>query len=258
LLQFNYKYPMIKYGEFFNSRLTPKVALKINPFKNKNINSNGIISNYSNIFSIDRIASNKTLESGQSLTIGNEFKILDKKQSNYEIFSQNLGISLREKQNSDLPSTSSLGNEISNLFGSTKFKMNNFIDFNYDYLIDENFNDINYHNLSSSFRINNFITKFEFLEENNFVGQESFISNETKLDFNKNTELVFKTRKNKKTNLREYYNLIYQFKMDCLTAGIEYNKNYYSDGLIKPDESVKFTITFMPFENKINSPIIYK
>lgn len=86
LLQFNYKYPMIKYGEFFNSRLTPKVALKINPFKNKNINSNGIISNYSNIFSIDRIASNKTLESGQSLTIGNEFKILDKKQSNYEIF----------------------------------------------------------------------------------------------------------------------------------------------------------------------------
>lgn len=136
--------------------------------------------------------------------------------------------------------------------------MNNFIDFNYDYLIDKNFNDINYHNLSSSFRINNFITKFEFLEENNFVGQESFISNETKLDFNKNTELVFKTRKNKKTNLREYYNLIYQFKMDCLTAGIEYNKNYYSDGLIKPDESVKFTITFMPFENKINSPIIYK
>ena len=258
LLQFNYKYPMIKYGEFFNSRLTPKVALKINPFKNKNINSNGIISNYSNIFSIDRIASNKTLESGQSLTIGNEFKILDKKQSNYEIFSQNLGISLREKQNSDLPSTSSLGNEISNLFGSTKFKMNNFIDFNYDYLIDKNFNDINYHNLSSSFRINNFITKFEFLEENNFVGQESFISNETKLDFNKNTELVFKTRKNKKTNLREYYNLIYQFKMDCLTAGIEYNKNYYSDGLIKPDESVKFTITFMPFESKINSPIIYK
>ena len=43
-----------------------------------------------------------------------------------------------------------------------------------------------------------------------------------------------------KTDLTEYYDLIYQYKMDCLTAGIEYKKSYYSDESIKPEESIFF------------------
>ena len=70
--------------------------------------------------------------------------------------------------------------------------------------------------------------------------------------------LVFRTRKNKKTNLTEYYDLIYQYKMDCLTAGLEYRKTYYTDGTLQPKESLFFTVTIMPFENKINLPGIDK
>ena len=69
-----------------------------------------------------------------------------------------------------------------------------------------------------------------------------------------NKSLLFRTRKNKKTNLTEYYDLIYQYKIDCLVAGIEYKKNYYNSGGLRPDESIFFSITFMPFENKVNLP----
>ena len=96
------------------------------------------------------------------------------------------------------------------------------------------------------------------LEETNDVGDESFISNETSYEINNNKFLKFRTRKNKKTDLTEYYNLIYQYKMDCLTAGIEYKKDYYEDGDIKPKESLFFSITLMPFGGSIDLPGINK
>ena len=102
--------------------------------------------------------------------------------------------------------------------------------------------------------VNNFVTTFEFLEENNLIGKESYISAEAKYIFDENKELEFKTRKNKKTNLTEYYNLIYQYKMDCLVAGIEYKKDYYNDENLKPKEEIFFSITIMPFENSLNLP----
>ena len=46
--------------------------------------------------------------------------------------------------------------------------------------------------------------------------------------------------------------------MDCLTAGIEYKKTYYTDELIKPEESIFFSITFLPFNNTIDLPGVEK
>ena len=57
---------------------------------------------------------------------------------------------------------------------------------------------------------------------------------------NDSNKIAFKTRKNKKTKLTEFYNLIYQYRNDCLIAGIEYNKEYYSVGKLKPEENVFF------------------
>ena len=70
--------------------------------------------------------------------------------------------------------------------------------------------------------------------------------------------MKFKARKNKKTNLTEYYNLIYQYKMDCLVAGIEYKKDYYTDVGIKPNEKIFFSVTIMPFQNTFDLPGIDK
>ena len=41
--------------------------------------------------------------------------------------------------------------------------------------------------------------------------------------------ISFRTRKNREIDLTEYYDLIYEYKNDCLVAGIKYNKTYYND-----------------------------
>ena len=85
------------------------------------------------------------------------------------------------------------------------------------------------------------------MEENNELGNEGYLTNEIAYSFDENNKLEFKTRKNKKTNLKEFYNLIYEYKNDCLVAAVEYNKDYYSDRDVKPTEELLFSITIVPF-----------
>ena len=58
---------------------------------------------------------------------------------------------------------------------------------------------------------------------------------------------MFSTRKNKKTDLTEFYKLIYQYKNDCLAASIEYNKDYYNDRELKPEENIFLKLSIIPF-----------
>ena len=57
--------------------------------------------------------------------------------------------------------------------------------------------------------------------------------------------LLFNTRRNRKTNLTEFYNLIYEYKNDCLVAAIEYNKDYYQDRDLKPSEEIFFKLQLL-------------
>ena len=67
--------------------------------------------------------------------------------------------------------------------------------------------------------------------------------------------ISFKTRRNRKLNLTEYYDLVYEYQNDCLIAGIKYNKSYYEDRDLKPSENLFFTINLVPlttYEQKID------
>ena len=72
------------------------------------------------------------------------------------------------------------------------------------------------------------------------------IGNETLLKINDNNYFTFSTRRNRKINLTEYYDLVYEYKNDCLTAGVKYKKTYYSDRDAKPTEDLMFTLTLFP------------
>ena len=48
---------------------------------------------------------------------------------------------------------------------------------------------------------------------------------------------------------------MYQYKNDCLAASIEYNKDFYSDRELQPDESILFKLTITPFA-EVTSPNI--
>ena len=69
----------------------------------------------------------------------------------------------------------------------------------------------------------------------------------TSYNFNDTSNIKFKTRKDLDKDFTEYYNLIYTYKTDCLEANVEYNKKYYSDGSVQPDQSIFFTLKYIPF-----------
>ena len=100
--------------------------------------------------------------------------------------------------------------------------------------------------IKSTLSINNFVTTFEFLEENNEVGSSSYLLNETSLALNKDNKILFRERRNKETDFKEFYNIMYQYENDCLVASLEYNKDYYSDRDLKPMEELFFSLTITP------------
>tara|TARA_B100001057_G_scaffold400856_1_gene412203 strand:+ start:914 stop:3310 length:2397 start_codon:yes stop_codon:yes gene_type:complete len=254
IFQFNSKLPLTKDGQKYSTTITPILIGKFNPQENKNISNESRMIDYSNIYSIDRISSTGVIEGGESLTFGNEFKLFNKLDLSEELLSINLATSVRANENFDLPKSSFLGQKTSNIIGQTKLKLNDNIDLQYDFLTDNDVNNFLYHKIDSKFTINNFVSTFEFIEEHDEIGTTHFVSNETSFKVSDNKNLLFRTRKNRSTNLTEYYNLIYQYKMDCLIAAIEYNKDYYRDGDIKPEESISFSVTIMPFDNTLNLP----
>ena len=256
IFQFNSKLPFKKEGQKYSSTITPIIVGKFNPQENKNISNESRMIDYSNIYSIDRINSTGVIEGGESLTFGNEFKLYDNPNLSNELLSINLAASFRGNENFDLPKNSFLGQKTSNLIGQTKIKLNDILDLQYDFLTDNNINDFLYHKIDSKFTINNFVSTFEFVEEHDEIGTTHFVSNETSLKISDNKNLLFRTRKNRTTDLTEYYDLIYQYKMDCLVAAIEYNKDYYRDGALEPEESISFSLTIMPFDNTLNLPKI--
>ena len=87
------------------------------------------------------------------------------------------------------------------------------------------------------------------------MGSVNIFENSTSFKFNNENSLLFQTRRNREINLTEYYNLVYEYKNDCLTAGIKYKKTYYEDKDLKPSENLFFSITLIPlgtYEQKIN------
>ena len=164
-----------------------------------------------------------------------------------EIFSLKLANNLRLEENDDLPRNNQIGAKNSNFFGEILLRPNDIISTKYTSSMRNNAKDINYENFVTDIKINNFVTTFDYLNENNTVNDSSYLTNTTKYNIDNTNSFQFSTRENKSKNLTEYYNLMYEYKNDCLAASIEYNKDYYSDRDIKPEENLFFKLTIIPF-----------
>ena len=129
------------------------------------------------------------------------------------------------------------------------FKPSNILKINYSSSIKNNFDEINYENLSAELKINNLETSFDYSNQND-LNDNSYLSNTTSFKLDDSNSLSFKTRRNKKINLTEYYTLSYQYENDCLSASIQYNKEFYADRDIKPDEGIFLKFTIIPDDKK--------
>jgi len=253
-LLFESSYPLLREGINFNNYFTPKLSLRYSPNNMKNLKDEDRRIDINNIWSLNRIASSSTIESGQSLTVGAEYKksrnidvkkVLDEEYP-VDVFELSLATVFRDEKNENLPSTSTLGDKSSDIVGHIKLEPNSFFSANYNYSIDNNLNELKYNELSTTFSVNNFVTSFKYLEENQPIGTSHYIDNTTSYDFNETSSITFSARRNKEIDLTEYYNLVYQYKNDCLTAAVQYKKDFYVDNDIKPTEQLFFSITIVP------------
>jgi len=238
--------PMRKEDEKYKKFFIPTISLRYSPNKTANIVNEDKVVDVDNIFSLNRVGTDEIVEGGQSLTLGSEYKLFDK--NDRELFNINLATMLRDTYNGDLPTKSTLNQKTSDLFGETKINFTDNFSLNYKFALDNNYDALNYNFVETQFSVNNFITTFDFLEESKDRGGANYISNKTEYKFDDANSLAFSTRKNKLKNLTEFYDLIYQYKSDCLTASLQYKKEYYSDEDLKPNESLFFNITIVPFQ----------
>ena len=256
IAEINTSFPMIKASENKNETFTPKLSFRINPGNNmEDLSSSNRSINANNIFEINRLGISDSFEAGKSITLGCDYKLdaLEKsEEKKYELENENkfiefkLATVFRDKVENKIPNTSTLNNKSSNLYGAVNNRLSEDLSFNYNFSIDNNLETFEQHSLSSELTINNFVTKFEYLEENGQIGSNHSIENTTSYNLDSNNMLSFSTRRNKKINLTEYYNLSYEYKNDCLTAGVKFNKTFYKDADLTPEENLFFTVTFIP------------
>ena len=251
-IMFESRYPLFKEGNNFNKNLTPIISAKYSPTETKNLKDLDRRIDYSNVFSLNRLGEGDAIEGGESLTFGIEYSESSKDDS--ELFSVGLANVIRTKENDDLPIKSSLGQKSSDIFGEIVFNPSKHLNFEYDFSIDNNLDKTNYNLLKAGLTINNFITSFEFLEEDNFIGNKSYITNKTIYNLDNNNSISFNGTKDLDKGISEYYNLIYEYRNDCLSAAVEYNKTFYSDGDLKPQKNIFFMIKILPFVDTNNSP----
>jgi LPS-assembly protein len=255
-LLYEISYPVKKIMTKYDNIFTPILSLRYSPNTTRDLRNIDRKINIKNIYSIDRLGEDNAVEGGQSITFGGSFKKIDKS-SEKDFITFDLASTLRDSKNEDMPLTTTMGDKRSDIVGNFSYDPNNIFKLTYDFSYDNNLKYSNFDSLKTEFKVNNFFTEFEFLEENNLIGSESYLSNKSSLNLSEDKRISFSTRRNRKTDLTEYYNLMYEYKNDCLIASIQYKKDYYTDGDLKPEEQLFFSITIVPFSTT-NSPNINK
>ena len=164
----------------------------------------------------------------------------------------------RSREEKNIPNKTTLNKKNSNLFGLFEYNFSELLNLNYEFQLDNKFQTFELNNIGVNFNTSKFATKIKFIEENGLLGNTNLIENNFTYKFDDKNNLTFQTRRNRTINLTEYYDIIYDYKNDCLAAGIKYKKTYYSDIELKPMEDLMFFITIYPittFEQKIDQDL---
>ena len=249
---YNASFPLQKNNINSLNTLIPKLSFRISPHDMKNHSSTGRRVDINNVFSNNRLSLGDSFEGGESLTLGVDFKKervkeLDKVTEIEEYFDFKLATVFRLNNEKYIPVNSTINKKSSNIFGLLNYKPHQNINLNYNFSLTDDFNTLEYSSIGADFEFNNFSTKFDYIEEAGILGNTNLIANTTKYSLNEYNSLIFETRRNREIGLTEYYDLVYEYKNDCLVAGIKYRKDYYRDGDIIPKEELFFSITIVPF-----------
>ncbi len=239
--------PLKKELENSTNFLKPILQLRVSPTNGKNISSSDTRIEFDNLFSPNRIGRSDMVEKGNSVTLGIEFE--KQKLDDSKILGFSLGNVLKDKKNNDLPTKTKLNQTRSDVVGNLYYKLNNNLELNYDFSYDRDLKYSNYDSINAKFGLNKFLTSFDYITENHDFGDSEIIKNDTSYKFTDEHAVNFNTTKDLKDDFTQFYKLSYEYKTDCLLASFEYQKKFFRDGGLVPDESLVFLIKFIPFVN---------
>ncbi len=234
--------------------ITPKFLLRYAPGNMRKTEGGKL--NYENLFNLNKVKKLDVIESGLSTSIGFEYKKNKLSKLNIlgdEKLSLSVGQVISAKENMDIPSSTSLDQRFSDVVGQAKYNIDNKLNLNYNFSLDQNYKRFNYNEVGAGFTLDKAKFNLSYLQEKNHIGnQESF---QTGIDFKLNnfTELSVNTKRNLLTSSAEFYNLSYNYINDCLKAGIAYRREFYTDRDIEPTNTLMFKISIIPFA-EINTP----
>ena len=215
----------------------------------KDQDDDGFKINNKNIFSLDRLNSYNNFENGLSTTVGFDYEVKD----NDKEFNFSIGQIINKKENKDMPSSSSLDEKLSDLVGNANIKINNKLDFNYNFALDQNYKDLNYNEMGFNVDLNPIKFNIDYLQEKKHIGNQEYFKTSAQYSKDDNGLFAFEMKRNIITNSSEYYNLSYEYLNDCLRAGLVYRREFYNDSELESENSLMFKIALTPFGN-INSP----
>ncbi|MBD1138613.1 LPS-assembly protein LptD [Pelagibacterales bacterium SAG-MED41] len=222
--------------------LSPKLFVRYAP-GNMRKETNGFLLKTPNAFELNRINNLNNYETGLSSSLGLDYTL--KKNENKYDFS--IAQIINQLENKKMHSKTSLDEKLSDLVGEANINFNNKINMKYNFSLDQNYKDINYNELSTSFELDKFNLSLGYLQQKKHIGSEEYFKTNIKITPGDNSLISFKSKKNLVTSSSEFYNLSYEYINDCLRAGLVYRREFYQDSELEPEDSLMFQITLSPF-----------
>ena len=146
MISYDSNWPLIKEDNEKKNLLTPKLSLRYSPNDTKNLKDETRLLTSDNIFSSNRIGFSETIESGGSLTLGLDYE-QKSKTSDETFFQSKIATIFRDEKNENLPISSTIGKKQSDYVGEIFFKPAQNFEFNYDYALNNDFDEFNFHKI---------------------------------------------------------------------------------------------------------------
>ena len=145
-------------------------------------------------FNLNRLDNINNYETGITGTYGLDYKI--KKDDTDVIKKKSLAQIINEKENKKMSSKSSMDKKLSDLVGSANYSLNEQLKLNYNFAIDQNFNQINYNEIGTEFNFNPIKIDFNFIEELNILEIKSTLKQILKFQKMRMGLFSFSTKRN--------------------------------------------------------------
>ena len=142
LIEYSSSFPLEKKTDSYVNIIKPIISARYSPNNSKKARDDDRRINFNNVFSLNRLGLNDSVEGGGSLSFGTEYNKTDL--TGRDVFTGKIANVFKYEEDKNLPINSSLGNKTSDIMGYLNYNPNNFYNIEYEFSQDENLKDTNY------------------------------------------------------------------------------------------------------------------